>query len=61
MTTLLLGLLAVCLAGYLTYAVMTWLEYGNHVGSAALDPLLDRFIPDWEVAERHETMVRAAP
>jgi hypothetical protein len=60
MTTLMLLLLLSGLLGYAIYAVMTWWEFGDHVGSAPLDPLLDRFIPDWEVAERHETTVHAS-
>jgi hypothetical protein len=57
--TLLIWLVAGGLLGYGTYAVLTWWEYGDHVGSAPLDPRLDKFIPDWEVAERHETPVQA--
>ena len=60
MTTVLLWLLVGSLLAYVTYAVMTWWEFGDHVGNAPLDPLLDRFIPDWEVAERHETVVQAS-
>ena len=60
MTTLLMLLLVAGLLAYAIYAVMTWWEFGDHVGSAPLDPLLDRFIPDWEVAERHETTVYAS-
>ena len=59
MTSFLLLLTGAGLLGYAAYAVMTWWEYGDHVGSAPLDPLLDKFIPDWEVAERHETTVLA--
>lgn len=59
MLTLFVWLLLGALLGYGTYALLTWWEFGDHVGSAPLDPLLDRFIPDWEVAERHETAVYA--
>jgi hypothetical protein len=59
MITLLMWLVAGALLLYASYAVITWTEFGDHVGSAPLDPLLDQFIPDWEIAERHETTVRA--
>jgi hypothetical protein len=45
--------------GYLIHIAITWWEYGMHLGNASMDPLLDRFLPDWEVAERHETQVYA--
>jgi hypothetical protein len=53
-----LGLLAV---GYGTVAAMTWYRYG-HVPSASPDehdPLLDHFMPEYEVAERHHVRVAA--
>jgi hypothetical protein len=54
-----LYLAGTAMIGYLGYMAVTWWEYGLHVGSANLDPRLDRFIPDWEVAERHEIEVHA--
>jgi hypothetical protein len=46
---------------YAAYAAYTWLRYG-HVAAAAAkdrDELLDRFMPDYEVVERHEVWVNA--
>ena len=48
------GLLAV------GYVATTWLRYGRPRPGGATDPALDRFMPSYEVAERHETLVRAA-
>jgi hypothetical protein len=48
---------------YATYAATTWLRYGHArpaAGSDA-DPLLDRFMPTYEVAERHTAWVNAPP
>jgi hypothetical protein len=59
MMHLILYMTGAAMIAYLGYMAATWWEYGVHVGSANLDPLLDRFIPDWEVAERHETEVSA--
>jgi len=53
-----LGLLAV---GYATVAGTTWYCYGR-VRSASpdeRDPLLDQFMPEYEVAERHHVRVAA--
>jgi len=53
-----LGLLAV---GYATVAGTTWYRYGR-VPSASpdeRDPLLDQFMPEYEVAERHHVRVAA--
>ena len=56
---LILYLTGAAILAYLGYMVATWWEYGVQIGSENLDPLLDRFIPDWEVAERHEIEVSA--
>jgi hypothetical protein len=48
-------------AAYAAYAGTTWLRYG-HVEAAAgveSDSLLDRFMPTYEVVERHRTYVAA--
>jgi len=53
-----LGLMAV---GYATVVATTWYRYG-HVPSASLDErdaLLDQFMPEYEVAERHHVRVAA--
>jgi hypothetical protein len=59
MLYLVLYLAGAAIIAYLGYVAATWWEYGLHVGYPNLDPLLDRFIPDWEVAERHEAEVEA--
>src|SRR5512132_3515144 len=54
-----LGLIAV---GYATVVGAAWLRYGR-VPSASPDehdPLLDQFMPEYEVAERHHVRVAAA-
>jgi hypothetical protein len=54
------GLLA---GAWATYATATWLRYG-HVQEALVgeqDPLLDRFMPVYEVVERHRLRVLAPP
>jgi hypothetical protein len=46
---------------YAAYAAYTWLRYG-HVAALAekdRDALLDRFMPEYEVVERHEVLVNA--
>lgn len=48
-------------AAYAAYVGTTWLRYG-HVGPSngvEPDPLLDRFMPTYEVVERHHTYVAA--
>jgi hypothetical protein len=49
-------------ASYGLYVGSTWLWYGRHPRSAKpgeADPLLDDFMPVYEVVERHSTRVRA--
>jgi hypothetical protein len=48
---------------YATYAATTWLRYGHARPAAGgdADPLLDRFMPAYEVAERHTAYVKAPP
>lgn len=48
-------------ASYATFVAAAWLRYGR-VASASdedADPCLDRFMPKYEVAERHKTAVSA--
>lgn len=48
-------------ASYAACVGITWFHYGSvakSVGEEA-DPLLDRFMPDYEVADRHKTHVAA--
>jgi len=37
----------------------TWLSYGRSKYDRSPDFLLDRFMPSYEIAERHETVVHA--
>jgi len=41
------------------YIVITWSEFGADRGTRDLDPVLDQFLPEWDVAERHATQVHA--
>jgi hypothetical protein len=43
----------------LGYVAGTWYRYGRVTARAPADPLLDRFMPRYEVAERHEIEVAA--
>jgi hypothetical protein len=49
---------AALLAG-VTYGAVTWYRYGRVAQSGDRDELLDRFMPDCEVRERHEVRVAA--
>jgi hypothetical protein len=47
-------------AAYATYAGVTWLRYGHAARTAGGDDLtLDRFMPEYDVAEHHQTDVAA--
>lgn len=49
-------------ASYAAYAAVTWYRYGRvarPVDAAARDPLLDQFIPTYDVAERHHVRIKA--
>jgi hypothetical protein len=48
-------------ASYATYVAATWLRYGRprRAGGGATDALLDTFIRDYDVCERHEIAVVA--
>lgn len=54
--------LGVAAAGYAGAAVFTWSRYGSprQVAEGEVDPLLDRFMPTYEVVERHRVRVRAS-
>ena len=52
------GAAAALLAGA-GYGVATWYRYGRSKPADKGDELLDRFMPAYEVRERHETRVRA--
>jgi len=55
------GALGVAAAGYLAYVGTAWARYGHAAPPRqdAADPLLDRFIPSYEIAERHQIKVAA--
>ena len=46
---------------YAAYVARTWWRYGRGGGGGGDDPLLDRFLPDWDVRERHQVRVAASP
>ena len=55
------GGLGLVVMGYVTVLATTWCRYG-HVPSASpdeRDPLLDQFMPEYDVAERHHVRVAA--
>ena len=44
----------------LGYVGLTWARYGRHpTADAEPDPLIDSFLPDPEVRERHQTVADA--
>ncbi|HXE79141.1 MAG TPA: hypothetical protein VNK41_00180 [Vicinamibacterales bacterium] len=55
--------LSVAAASYATYVGFRWYTYGSTKPPADgdQDPLLDRFMPVYEVAERHQIQVNAPP
>jgi hypothetical protein len=52
---------AVAAASYTAYAGLTWIAYGKpgKASSSDVDELLDRFMPAYEVADRHSVRVAA--
>jgi hypothetical protein len=57
-----IGITAVSLViAYGVYAAVTWLRYGRRRSAKTeeADPLLDGFMPEYEVVERHKTFVQA--
>jgi len=57
------GALGVAASTYAGYVGVTWLRYGHPAAArpAGRDELLDRFIPTYDVAERHHIHVVAPP
>jgi hypothetical protein len=54
--------LGIAAAAYAATASVAWFRYGRHAGSSSpdeADALLDRFMPDYEVVERHRIHVHA--
>jgi hypothetical protein len=56
-----IGLLAVASGAYAGYVGVTWLRYGNPTVPAPddADALLDRFLPTYDVTERHHIDIAA--
>jgi hypothetical protein len=57
--TIAAGGMAATALGWAGYAATAWLRYGRETKRGAHATLLDRFMPRFEVAERHETTVAA--
>ena len=57
------GALAVASGAYATYAGVTWLRYGHPTPATndEFDQLLDRFMPTYDIVERHHIDVAAPP
>jgi hypothetical protein len=51
--------LGLSILSWISYAAVTWYRYGRADDAAGQDSLLDRFMPAYEVRERHEIRVRA--
>src|SRR6476646_10809485 len=53
------GAIGVAAAAYAAYVGTAWSRYGKPPAPDEGDPLLDRFMPVYEVAERHHIRVAA--
>jgi hypothetical protein len=55
------GALGLAAGAYAGYVGVTWLRYGRpaHARAEDLDPLLDRFMPVYDIVERHHVRVAA--
>jgi hypothetical protein len=55
------GALGVAAGAYASYVGVTWLRYGHPTRARddAVDPLLDQFMPTYDVVERHHVRVAA--
>ena len=55
------GALGLAVGGYAAYVANAWLRYGRVASPQPdeVDPLLDHFMPDYDVAERHHVRVAA--
>jgi hypothetical protein len=53
------GGLLIPLLSWAAYAGVAWIRYGKLGRKVGPDPLLDEFMPDYEVCERHQTKVAA--
>jgi hypothetical protein len=53
------GVLGAATLAYAGYAIASWIRYGRFVTGAPANPLLDRFLPEFEIDERWETEIDA--
>lgn len=53
--------IGVAAASFATWFAVTWLRYGRVRKGATDAPLLDRFIPSYDVVERHQIRIAAPP
>jgi hypothetical protein len=55
------GALGMATGAYASYVGVTWLRYGHASPASAedADPLLDQFMPGYEVSERHHVHIAA--
>ncbi len=55
--------IGIAAASYVSYVAIAWFRYGRVAPATSQDrdPLLDRFMPTYEVAERHQIRVAASP
>ena len=55
------GALGLAAGAYASYVAVTWLRYGHPTRASddEVDPLLDRFMPTYDVVERHHVHVAA--
>jgi hypothetical protein len=53
------GALGIAAAGYVAYVTTAWARYGHAArpDHDAEDPLLDRMMPTYQIAERHHITV----
>jgi hypothetical protein len=56
------GGVAVAVLGYASAVALAWLRFGRAAAASgpAVDPLLDRFVPQYDVVERHHIRVAAS-
>jgi hypothetical protein len=56
------AIFVVCFAmGWAAWAGVAWIRYGHAVAVPPEDPLMNRFMPRYEVIEQHERVVEAPP
>jgi hypothetical protein len=55
----LLGILLAPALGWAAYAAVTWMSFGRKESRGSADPLMDRYMPRYDIAEVHHTRVHA--